>query len=75
VAIDVAPLPILRRVAAKRLATRSAGQARMRRQGADALAGTTTISSRARNWDVPPIHVEVMPSDNHPTGVGQMSSR
>ena len=27
-----------------------------------------------RNDDVPPIHVEVMPSDNHPTGVGQMST-
>jgi isoquinoline 1-oxidoreductase subunit beta len=27
-----------------------------------------------RNHDVPPIHVEVMQTDNHPTGVGQMST-
>lgn len=27
-----------------------------------------------RNSDVPPMHVEVIPTDNHPTGVGQMAT-
>jgi isoquinoline 1-oxidoreductase beta subunit len=27
-----------------------------------------------RNEDVPPIHIEVIQTDNHPTGVGQMST-
>jgi isoquinoline 1-oxidoreductase beta subunit len=27
-----------------------------------------------RNRDVPPMHVEVIPTDNHPTGVGQMAT-
>jgi isoquinoline 1-oxidoreductase subunit beta len=28
----------------------------------------------SRNSDVPPMHVEVIPTDNHPTGVGQMAT-
>ncbi len=28
----------------------------------------------ARNHDVPPLHVEVIQTDNHPTGVGQMAT-
>jgi isoquinoline 1-oxidoreductase beta subunit len=28
----------------------------------------------SRNSDAPPMHVEVIPTDNHPTGVGQMAT-
>jgi len=28
----------------------------------------------SRNRDVPPMHVEVIRTDNHPTGVGQMAT-
>jgi isoquinoline 1-oxidoreductase beta subunit len=28
----------------------------------------------SRNRDVPPMHVEVIQTDNHPTGVGQMAT-
>ena len=32
-----------------------------------------TITCRAER-DVPPMHVEVIATDNHPTGVGQMAT-
>jgi isoquinoline 1-oxidoreductase beta subunit len=28
----------------------------------------------SRNRDVPPMHIEVIQTDNHPTGVGQMAT-